>query len=385
MKSKSILFSVGELSADMHASRVVRVLRKRGNVQCWGMGRENMRAAGAKIIVDSSKLACTGLYEPLRVIYPLWRAYQKMVHAIRRMCPDLVVLVDFGGFNMLLAKHAHQAGVRVLYYILPQAWATRSGRTEKIRRYVDSAAVILPFEKDFYESAGVCVRYVGNPVVERVQRWRAQRRDDAHTIRQKVSLNCGVRRVLLMLGSRRQYVLRHVPLIAQVVPKLQRDFQGRLEFLILKAAGTKRAWYQELEAQCRCKLVASSEHYAQMEGADLALCIPGTTTLELALFGVPSVVFMAANMLDVLVVKYYIRYRGWWSLPNILAKEEIFEEKIGPTATVGEITDAALQVLNDRWYAAIVRRKCKYVSRVLGDKSVCEEVVAMIGGLVPSN
>ena len=164
-----ILISAGEDSGDLYGSLLIQGLRQRlGAVDFFGCGGERMRAAGCDTLVDAGQIAMVGLVEVVPGLPRVWRAFRQIVGALRSRRPALALLIDFPDFNLRLAKKLKQAGIRVVYFIAPQAWAWRPGRVAALRQYVDRLLCIFPFEEEFFRNAGVRAEFVGHPLVGRV-------------------------------------------------------------------------------------------------------------------------------------------------------------------------------------------------------------------------
>ncbi|MCW9001069.1 MAG: hypothetical protein OQK04_20325, partial [Kangiellaceae bacterium] len=165
--TQNVLISAGEASGDLHAANLVKELKRLNpEVEVAAMGGENLRAAGAKVVIDCADLAVMGLVEVLLNYRKLKAALNKMCEIVIEQKPDLLILVDYQEFNMKLAETAKKHGVKVLFYIGPQVWAWRSHRVYKMREKIDMMAVLFPFEVDFYTKANVPVRFVGIPLVD---------------------------------------------------------------------------------------------------------------------------------------------------------------------------------------------------------------------------
>jgi lipid-A-disaccharide synthase len=197
---KKVLIVTGEASGDLHGSNLVRAMREKNpNISFTGIGGDKMRKAGVKILVSSSDIAVVGLTEILSKIGTIIRAYLKIRAVIRKTHPDLVILIDNPGFNIRLARAAKVAGIPVFYYICPQLWAWGKSRVRKITQRVDRMAVILPFEKDFYDRMGkkTKVEYVGHPLMDSIPALRS--RDE---IRNSAGLKDEYPVIALVPGSR---------------------------------------------------------------------------------------------------------------------------------------------------------------------------------------
>ena len=174
--SKTIMISAGEASGDLHAANLVKALHRiDANIHVKGMGGQNLRDAGADVLVDCTDIAVVGLVEVLIHYRKIKGVLNRLADELRNNPPDLLILVDYQEFNFRLARVAKQCGVRVLFYISPQVWAWRPHRVHKIGELIDMMAVLFPFEEKFYQQAGVPVRFVGNPLVDEARPGKTKR------------------------------------------------------------------------------------------------------------------------------------------------------------------------------------------------------------------
>lgn len=342
----TILISAGDLSGERHAATLVRELRaKRPDLRFIGMGGSAMAEAGVELVVNSRELAVGGVFETLSSLGRLFRAWQRMLRCIRSSQPDLIVLVDSGGFNLPLARRARQlCRAKILYYVAPQLWAWRERRIHKLARRTDRIAVILPFEKEFYAARGVDVDFVGHPLLDRValqgSRSAAERRRAART---RIGIQDGSKVLGLFPGSRRSEVDRHLEIQIQsfralhsqrrelravigLAPTLERvDFERRLASLI-----------PEMREAVHVVCGDSSD---ALDASDVALAKPGTITAELLLRGCPMVVIGRVHPWTAQIVRRSLRVE-YLSMPNLLAGEEIVPERIQKQARPDRIAAA---------------------------------------------
>ena len=168
-RSRYVLIVAGEASADLHGSNLVRAMKRLDpSITIWGIGGKHMEQAGVKILVPASGMAVVGLTEVLSRLHVIAKARLRLKNLLKNNRPDLLILIDYPGFNIHLAALAKRCEVPVLYYISPQVWAWRTGRVKKLSRRVDRMAVILPFEEGFYRKKGVDVEYVGHPLLDSI-------------------------------------------------------------------------------------------------------------------------------------------------------------------------------------------------------------------------
>ncbi len=340
--TRRIMLVAGEASGDQHAARLIRRLHEVGGFECCGMGGDAMKEAGANLLVDSTHLAVVGLVEAVRYYPALRRAFGTLKRALKREPPDLLVLVDYPEFNLKLANIAARRGIPVLFYIAPQVWAWRSGRVKKIYRNVCRLAVILPFEETFFASHGVPADYIGHPLIEDIEHWEHTRpaADTASPPRKKKT-------VLLLPGSRRSEIERLLPTLCAAAAKLTKRLGGRVAFRLLRAPGID----ERLLAPCLqqntfdCEL-AYGETYLEMKRADVAISATGTTILQLALCGTPTVGIYKLSPATWFVARRLVKI-PYVSLVNIISSKPVIPELLQDEATPQEICGQAYDLLTN--------------------------------------
>ncbi len=342
---RKICIITGEVSGDQHAARLVEGLKKRGGkIDFTGMGGHAMAAAGVDIQVDSTRMAVIGFVEILTHAGQIITAFRTMRRALRRSPPDLLVLIDYSGFNLLMARYARKLGIRVLYYVSPQVWASRPGRIKKIRRYVDMIAVLFPFEEEIYREAGVPVRFVGHPLSGTVR--PEMTREEALAA---FSLDPDRKILGLLPGSRSGEITRLFPVILESAAILKKDFPD-LQFVLPLAPSITR---EDLAPHIRrsgldIRLV-EGQIYDAVNVCDAVITASGTATLEIALLGVPmAIIYKVAGPtyhLGKRLIK--VPYIG---LCNIVAGKKVVQEFIQHEANPGMITGEVRRILTDDAY-----------------------------------
>ena len=206
--SKKILIIAGEESGDMYGANIIQKLSKNQNITFYAMGSSKMQMTSAKIVVDSSKLSVVGFFEILRIYPKLLNALIKIKKSVDEIKPDLLILIDYQEFNFKIAKYAKSKGIKVLFYISPQVWAWRENRIKKIKNYIDTMAVIFPFEKSYYKKYDVKVEYVGHPLIENID-------TDKTDINNLVSKNKKI--ISIMPGSRKSETSVLLPILIDFI------------------------------------------------------------------------------------------------------------------------------------------------------------------------
>jgi lipid-A-disaccharide synthase len=306
----------GERSGDLHGGNLVRAIRRHdADAECAGWGGEQMEAAGAALRRHYRELAFMGLGEVLRN----WRTVLGLMEQCRadilRFRPDAVVLIDYGGFNLRVAKWAKAQGITTFFYISPKVWAWNQRRALRIKRDVDRLFVIFPFEVEFFRRYGYEVEYVGNPLFDAIAAFRPD-----PTFRQKHGLSDRPI-VALLPGSRRQEVAVILPKMLQAVRRFP-----QLQFVVAGVSNLPRSLYDEILTGQSLPVVLDAA-YDLLTQAHAALVTSGTATLETALLNVPQVVCYRTGLLTYEIGRRIIRVK-FLSLVNLVAGRAVVKELI---------------------------------------------------------
>jgi lipid-A-disaccharide synthase len=359
--NKRIMIVAGEASGDLHGSNLVKeALRIDPGLSFFGIGGQRMRDEGVTILVDSSEMAVVGLVEVISHSRVIYRAYSILRKIIRSNPPDLLILIDYPDFNLLLAKVAKSAGVKVLYYISPQVWAWRVGRVEKIARLVDRMAVVFPFEVPFYEKEGVPVTFVGHPLVDTVQPTMTR-----HEAGACFGLDPDKKTVGLFPGSRRGEIRNLLATIMDAALLLRRHYP-ELQFVLPLASSLSDADIAPFLGPNPLNIrVVEGKIYDVMQICDAIISVSGTVTLEAALMGVPMVIIYRVSPLTYAVGKRLIKV-DHIGICNIVAGERVVRELIQDDAEPGLIAAEIGRILSDEAYAREIRSKLAGVKAKLG-------------------
>jgi len=339
----------GEASGDLHGAHLVAAMKKLvPDLSLCGMGGTELRRQGVDILYDAAAMAVVGLVEVIAHLKDIRAARNILVNELRHNPPNLLILIDYPDFNLLLAQKARQFGIPVFYYISPQVWAWRSGRVKKIGSIIDRMAVILPFEKEFYGKRGVAVDYVGHPLLDSVR--RSMSRSDfcrLHQIRPDTVL------LGLLPGSRKKEIRAMLPVFLESARRLQ-ESHGNLTILLPLAPTLTREDLLEcgLDRPGLAVKVIAENRYDLMGCCDLALAASGTVTLELAILDVPMVVAYKVSPLTWLVGNLLVKV-DFASLVNLIAGRQVVSELLQQEAEPGKI----LAALQDIWPGSVRREE----------------------------
>ena len=334
-----LYFVAGERSGDLHGGNLIKSLRgKVDGLQCRGFGGDQMMQAGMHVVVHYRELAFMGFAEVLFNLATISRMLKLCKQDLLEFKPDAVVLIDYAGFNLRIAKYAKQQGIKVLWYISPKVWAWNQGRALKLKACIDRMFVILPFEKEFFRKYEWEVDYVGNPVLDAV---RSHNQDTDFFKENHLAPDNPV--IALLPGSRKQEVKLIVPVMADVAGRFP-DAQ----FVVASVDNLPPALYEPLRKLANAKFVTSGT-YDLLGHAHAAIVTSGTATLETALFKVPQVVVYRASPISYLVAKSVIRV-PFISLVNLLAGREVVKELIQREANPSALSSELKKLLHDKSY-----------------------------------
>lgn len=339
-RSKEILVVAGEASGDLHGARLVSELRRLvPGLVTFGLGGDELRAAGLQPVAHSSEVAVVGITEVLRVLPRIREVFAALLAEVDRRRPDLAVLIDFPDFNLRLARELEKRGLRVIYYISPQVWAWRKGRVKTISRLVDRMLVLFPFEVDFYRSHKVDVVHVGHPLVDEVPELPSawDRWDDA----EEGGEPDGPFRIALLPGSRLSEVEALLPTMLESVRRLAAELP--IEVRLIRAPTVPRELLEEqIELAGLPVRIVSEDRFATIADSHLALCASGTATLEVGLLRTPMIVLYRLGFWTYSLARMLVR------LPNISLVNLVLGKRVVPELIQGEANPDRIAVEAER-------------------------------------
>lgn len=323
----------GEASGDLHASNLVAQIRQLdAEARFRGWGGDLMEAQGVDLVKHYRDLAFMGFVEVIANLRIILNNISFCKKDIQNYKPDVVVLVDYPGFNLRIAGFAKEQGFRVVYYISPQVWAWKQSRVHQIRKTVDRMLCILPFEQEFYRKFGIETDFVGHPLLDAIAS-----RKEGQQVRQKISGNRQPA-IALLPGSRRQEIKVMLPLMLTVVQRLP-----GYTFMVAAAPGIEESFYHGMIGQHQVELI-KEDTYGVLETAVAALVTSGTATLETALFRVPQVVCYKGNKLSFYIARSMVKV-PYISLVNLIMDRLVVTELIQDDLVPGRIFQELQRVL----------------------------------------
>ncbi len=322
----------GEASGDLHGSNLIKELQlldHSANIRCWG--GDKMEAAGATLVKHYKHLAFMGFIEVIKNLRTIFKNLDYCKKDILFFKPAALILIDYPGFNLRIAEWAKQKGIKVIYYISPQVWAWKESRVKGIKKSVDKMLVILPFEKEFYKKWKYEVEYVGHPLVQVIDAFNEQYLSTSNIYKAASFANQGVNLIALLPGSRKQEILKKLPIMLQVATHFP-DYH----FVVAKAPGLEEVFYNELLAPYKNVSSVVNKTYELLSLAKAALVTSGTATLETALFNVPEVVCYKGSPVSFQIAKWLIKIK-YICLVNLIMDKEVVKELIQNDLTVSNI------------------------------------------------
>lgn len=322
----------GEASGDLHGSNLIKELQKldvNANVRCWG--GDKMEATGARLVKHYKELSFMGFAEVIKNLPAILRNFKFCKEDISAFDPEVVILVDYPGFNLRMAKWAKLNNYKTVFYISPQVWAWKESRVKAIKKYVDKMIVILPFEKQFYKKWNFEAEYVGHPLLQVVDNY----------IKEHPELQPNSRTIALLPGSRRQEIKAKLPIMLEATKNFS-DYN----FIVAKAPSIEDELYEDfIKGYDNVKAIANNTYSILMQST-AALVTSGTATLETALFNVPEVVCYKASGISYEIVKRLVKLK-YICLVNLMMDKEVVKELIQQGLTPGKITIELKKILTD--------------------------------------
>ncbi len=354
----------GEASGDLHGSNLIKQLVEKdhsADIRCWG--GDLMQAAGASLVRHYRDLAFMGFAEVIMNLPTILGNIRFCKQDILAYRPDVLVLIDYPGFNLRIAKWAKQQGFKVVYYISPQVWAWKANRVKQMKLSIDKMLCILPFEKDYYRTKWNWeVEYVGHPLVEVVDQAIASQ--GKHNNEKNI--------IALLPGSRKQEIGKKLPIMLEVAAHFP-DYQ----FIVAQAPGQDESFYAPFLAPYSNVSAVRNETYALLLQARAALVTSGTATLETALFGVPEVVCYKGSNISYQIAKRLIKIK-YISLVNLIMDRQVVTELIQDELTVPNLIRELTLLLNDEQHLQILKENYAKLKALLSEGGNASEQAAAI-------
>ncbi len=379
-KNLDIMIVAGEASGDLHGANLVRAMHDINPGLCfYGVGGERMKEAGVSLIAHSSEMAVMGIIEVLPRLGFILKVKRDLKKSLRQSKPAILILIDYPGFNLPMAKFAKENGIKVFYYISPKVWAWKKKRIYALERYVDRMALILPFEEQVYEKVNLDARFVGNPLLDTVK--RQYTRGEAL---KKFGLKEGLTTIALLPGSRKSEVTRLLPEMLGMA-KILKDRIPTIQFVLPLADTLSSDFVRGLADRYGVDFrIVEGNVYDVVGLSDIAVVASGTATLETALLGVPMIIVYRVSPLTYLIGRAVVNI-DHIGLVNIIAEKTIVPELIQGDASPEKMADEVYNIHTSAPRMDEMKRNLSCVSEMLGGSGASVRAAGLAYELVTSS
>lgn len=365
--SYKILVSAGELSGDIHGGNLIKELKNLiPEVKISAIGGDNMNAAGAELLYHIKDTSFMGFSEIIKHFPSIIKIWRNTLNFLDDRNPDIVVLIDYPGFNLRLAKAAKKRGISVVYYITPQLWAWHEARIEKIKKYVDKVICIFPFEKMWYKEHGLDITFVGHPLLDKIDTSKSSAKIQS----EKASYLIG-----LFPGSRIQEVEKHLPTMISAIKILKEEFQN-LEAAVGMAPGLN---YESLKNRFQYEWLywLRNKNEDIMKQSDLLIVSSGTASLEAVIYRTPMIVIYKISPISFWIGKRVVKV-PYIAVANLIAGRQGIPELIQDRATPENISKEAMLILENSEERKKIQRFFNDVIKKLGRPGTSKRVAKII-------
>lgn len=370
--SKSVFISAGEPSGDLHTSGLMRELKQLSpnvNLSFNGLGGSMMKAEGLKELYHISKLATVGFTDVIKKYTFFKRVISECVEFVRANNPDVVILIDYPGFNVRLAEELKKFYKnKIIYYISPQLWAWHEKRVHKIKKYVDKMLVVFPFEVDFYRKFGVEAEYVGHPLVSKIKKFLTENPKQNHSDKKVITI---------LPGSRKDEITHHLPVLVETIKLLKNELD--IEVNISKAPNLDEKLFKDFVNTGEYNITPENT-YDLIRKADVVLTKAGTSTMECSLIGTPYLIFYKTFPLNYYILKPIVKINNL-GIANILSGKDIIKEFIQKDFTPENLAAETKKILTDNNYSEEMTRNLENIWNILGNEDASYNAAKLINQL----
>lgn len=365
-----VMVIAGEASGDLHGAEVVRELKRRvPGIEVFGIGGDRMEKEGMKLVYHVREMSFMGFVEVIKHL-PLIRSVERTLEQLLRLKrPDVVLLIDYPGFNLRFARTVKKAGIKVVYYISPQVWAWKKGRVKKMKGLIDRMLVVFPFEVPIYEKEGVPVQFVGHPVVEEMQDVMPRA-----AFRKRFGIDDEKPFIAVIPGSRKQEIEN----LFSVMVRSAAELAGTAKQIVVAVAPNlpMELYRMHLPPGIDVIFVQHATHEV-MSYAEFAYVTSGTATLETACVGTPMVVVYRTSAITYRIAKFVVKIEHI-SLVNIVAGRTVVPEMIQGDATVDKLVAAARGIIDSPERYAAMKKELDEVKGKLGGHGAAAHVAEAV-------
>jgi lipid-A-disaccharide synthase len=376
MKKKSIMIIAGEVSGDMHGASLLAELKKLDStLQVFGIGGDRMRSEGMELIYHIDKMAFLGFAEIIKHLPFIRKVQRDLIAEVKSRKTKHVVLIDYPGFNLSIAKKLKKLEPELIYYISPQVWAWGKGRVKKIKALFKKVLVVFPFEEKFFLEKGVDAEFVGHPLMQEIENYKFLTKDELNT---KFDLNPEKEILLILSGSRKHEVRDIFPEAITAAEKLANLFN--MQIIAACSTGIDEKIFYELTSKRNFKIVKGYT-YDLFNHAKFGIIKSGTSTLEAGLFGLPMVIVYKASKLTYLIGKTLVKIKNI-GMANIILEERVVPELIQNDVSAEKIYLEAKNILSDAEQFQYIKMKLSGIKEKLGNSNAPQNAAKIIYSLI---
>lgn len=358
---KKIFVVAGEASGDIHAASLIKELKiMNPSLEFMGLGGKHMEEEGVKLFFDLAKFAVVGFTEVFRNILFFRRIFFEFIKRAEKERPDAVILVDYPGFNLRMAKELKKRGFKIIYYISPQIWAWGAKRIDQIKKNVDKIVVLFDFEKELYQNKGISVDFVGHPLLDRAVQTLSK-----NEFIESISLKNKSPIISLLPGSRKNEVNKILPIMLDSAKSIYKELP-HVQFLLLSSPNVDISTYNDFMKNYNLPIrMLDRQHYNAIANSDLALIASGTATLEAAILSTPMIIVYKVSFLTWAYAKLLIKI-PYIGLVNVVARKRIVPEYIQFKARPQLISKEAVELLKNKEKYDAMQKELSQIKSHLG-------------------
>ena len=370
--NNKLLIITGEVSGDLIGASLIRELKSlQPELIITGIGGDRMKSSGMNLIYHSDQMAILGFVEVIKHLPFIRQVRKKIIETVIQENIRCVVLIDYPGFNLNIAKKLKERGIKIIYYVSPQIWAWAKGRVKKVQRFVDKMLVVFPFEVEFYKNEKVNVEYVGHPLVERISQYKFLSKEDFFA---KYNLDEEKKTLLVMPGSREQEVKQIFPETIKATDMLAKKFD--LQVVVAKSKNIDTKIFRDLSVSEKFTLI-EDHNYELMKYSYFGIIKSGTSTLEAGYFSLPMVVVYKTSSLTYLIGKQLIKLDKI-GMVNILLDKMVVPELIQNEANSENIINTTSKIISDEKIYQSIKHKLEFVKEKLGSGGASKKAAKTI-------
>lgn len=372
---KKIFFITGELSGETHTKNLINYLKQlRKDIKYYAVGSDLLKKEGCKIIEDYRNISIIGFAEVISKYFYILKVFRKVKKFLKTEKPDLVILVDFPGFNLKIARYCKKNKIKTVYFIPPQIWAWHYKRIKKIKEYIELVIPILPYEEKIYQREGIPVKYYGHPIVENI---KIDCPEHIYRKRLKISDKCKI--IALFPGSRAQEIEYNMGIILKAALLIEKEIPDTY-FLIGCAPTIDKKLIENNMKKHQIKNIKFlfNQTYNILNIADCVIAVSGTITLESAYFKVPMVAIYNISKISYWLIKNFIIKVKFISLVNLIAGKKVVAELVGSALTPENIANECKKLLVNKEYRKKQIKELSRIKKLIGNRGGLKKTASLI-------